>query len=103
MLKKSTHKYKFDRRRALECTFVEKSKNNPGYLKYQVTIGEKDGTKHTQPVYGKDMQDALSRLINQERTVKVEKKLENNTGFIFLIWLVLMGVPAFFVEHHTPW
>ena len=103
MLKKSTHKYKFDRRRALECTFVEKSKNNPGYLKYQVTIGEKDGTKHTQPVYGKDMQDALSRLINQERTVKVEKKLENNTGFIFLIWLVLMGVPSFFVEHHTPW
>ena len=103
MLKKSTHKYKFDRRRALECTFVEKSKNNPGYLKYQVTIGEKDGTKHTQPVYGKDMQDALSRLINQERTVKVEKKLENNTGFIFLIWLILMGVPSFFVEHHTPW
>jgi len=103
MLKKTTHKYKFDRRRALECTFVEKSKNNPGYLKYLVTIGEKDGTKHTQPVYGKDMQDALSRLINQERTVKVERKLENNTGFIFLIWLVLMGVPAFFVKHHTPW
>ena len=103
MLKKSTHKYKFDRRRALECTFVEKSKNNPGYLKYQVTIGEKDGTKHTQPVYGKDMQDALSRLINQERTVKVERKLESNTGLIFLIWLVLMGVPSFFVEHHTPW
>ena len=103
MLKKSTHKYKFDRRRALECTFVEKSKNNPGYLKYQVTIGEKDGTKHTQPVYGKDMQDALSRLINQERTVKVERKLESNTGLIFLIWLILMGVPSFFVEHHTPW
>ena len=103
MLKKSTHKYKFDRRRALECTFVEKSKNNPGYLKYLVTIGEKDGTKHTQPVYGKDMQDALSRLINQERTVKVERKLESNTGLIFLIWLILRGVPSFFVEHHTPW
>ena len=53
------HKHKFNRRRALECKFVEKSKNNPGYLKYMVTIGEKDGTKHTQPVYGKDMQDAL--------------------------------------------
>ena len=103
MLKKSTHKHKFDRRRALEFAFVEKSKNNPGYLKYLVTIGEKDGTKHTQPVYGKDMQDALSRLINQERTVKVERKLESNTGLIFLIWLVLMGVPSFFVEHHTPW
>ena len=30
--------------------------------------------------YGKDMQDALSRLINTERTVKVEKKIEN-VGF----------------------
>jgi len=103
MLKKNTHKYKFNRRRALECKFVEKSKNNPGYLKYMVTIGEKDGTKHTQPAYGKDMQDALSRLINKERTVKVERKLESNTGLIFLVWLLCMGTPAFFVEHHTPW
>jgi quinol monooxygenase YgiN len=103
ILKKNTHKHKFNRRRALECKFVEKSKNNPGYLKYMVTIGEKDGTKHTQPAYGKDMQDALSRLINKERTVKVERKLESNTGLIFLVWLLCMGTPAFFVEHHTPW
>ena len=103
IIKTNKHKYKFDRRRALDCTFVEKSKNNPGYLKYLVTIGEKDGTKHTQPAYGKDMQDALSRLINKERTVKVERKLESNTGLIFLVWLLCMGTPAFFVEHHTPW
>ena len=103
ILKSNRHKYKFNRRRALECKFVEKSKNNPGYLKYMVTIGEKDGTKHTQPVYGKDMQDALSRLINKERTVKVERKLESNTGLIFLVWLIAMGIPAFFVDQHTPW
>jgi hypothetical protein len=102
-MKSNKHKHKFNRRRALECRLVEKSKNNPGYLKYMVTIGEKDGTKHTQPAYGKDMQDALSRLINIERTVKVERKLENNTGMIFLIWLVLMGAPSIWIEHHTPW
>jgi len=83
---------------------VEKSKNNPGYLKYMVTIGEKDGTKHTQPVYGKDMQDALSRLINKERTVKVERKLESNTGLIFLSWLAFMTIPAIFLgTQNTPW
>jgi len=88
----------------LECKFVEKSKNNPGYLKYMVTIGEKDGTKHIQPVYGKDMQDALSRLINRERTVKIERKLETNTGLIFLAWLLVMGTPAiFFGAQDTPW
>ena len=101
---KHKHKHKFNRRRALECLLVEKSKNNPGYLKYMVTIGEKDGTKHTQPVYGKDMQDALSRLINIERTVKVERKLETNTGLIFLTWLVVMGTPAILSEsNNTPW
>ena len=26
--------YDFKRRRAIECKFVEKSKTNPGYLKY---------------------------------------------------------------------
>ena len=99
MVKKS----KYSRRRAIDCKLVAKSKANPGYCKYMITIAELDGTIHKQPAYGKDMQGALSRLMNTERTVKVEKKLENNTGFIFLIWLVLMGVPAFFVEHHTPW
>tara|TARA_R110002012_G_C11605892_1_gene607748 strand:- start:886 stop:1284 length:399 start_codon:yes stop_codon:yes gene_type:complete len=104
IIKAKKHQHKFNRRRALECTLVEKSKNNPGYLKYMVTIGEKDGTKHTQPVYGKDMQDALSRLINKERTVKVERKLESNTGLIFLSWLAFMTIPAiFFGTQNTPW
>ena len=104
IIKAKKHQHKFNRRRALECTLVEKSKNNPGYLKYMVTIGEKDGTKHTQPVYGKDMQDALSRLINKERTVKVERKLESNTGLIFLSWLAFMTIPAiFFGTQDTPW
>jgi len=101
ILKKNTHKYKFNRRRALECKLVEKSKNNPGYLKYMVTIGEKDGSKHTQPAYGKDMQDALSRLINKERTIKVEKKLNNiNPFMVFLIWLGVMGWPAIMTGTH---
>ena len=98
------HKHKFDRRRALECKLVEKSKSNPGYLKYMITIGEKDGTIHTQPAYGKDMQSALSRLLKIELTSKVERKLETNVGLIFLSWLVIMGVPAiFFGAQNTPY
>ncbi len=97
-------KIKYDRRRAIECTIVEKSKSNPGYLKYQVTIQEKDGTVHKQPCYGKDMQDALSRLINRERTVKVEKKMERNPFMFFLVWCVIMAVPAILSDiESTPW
>jgi hypothetical protein len=103
ILNRNTHKHKFDRRRALECKLIEKSKSSPGYLKYEVTIGEKDGTIHKQPVYGKDMQNALSRLLNQELTVKVERKLETSTGFIFLAWLLVMGTPVVFIDTSSPW
>ena len=50
------------------------------------------------------MQDALSRLLNTELTDKVERKLETNTGIIFLAWLVIMGTPAAFLgTMNTPW
>ena len=95
---------KYDKRRAINCKLIKRSTTHKGYCKYMVTVGEKDGTIYKQPVYGKDMQDALSRIIKKELTIKVEKKLENNTGLIFLSWLLLMGAPAlFFGVHSTPW
>ena len=98
-------KYNFKRRRAIDCKFVEKSKTSPGYLKYEVTICEKDGTIHKQPAYGTDMQDALSRLINTERTVKIEKKMERNPFLFFIIWMAIMAIPVLMYGDvtYTPW
>jgi hypothetical protein len=89
-------KSKYTRRRAIDCKIIERSKNNPGYCKYMITIAELDGTVHKQPAYGKDMQDALSRLMSKEKFVKVEQSL--GTGWPFLGWMILMGVPAYFME-----
>ena len=86
-------KYNFKKRRAIKCEFVEKSKTSPGYLKYEVTICEKDGTIHTEPAYGIDMQSAIARLVNQERTIKVEKQLYNNPFLLFLLWVAVMIWP----------
>lgn len=96
-------KQKYDRRRAMKAELLKRSSTHKGYCKYMITIGEKDGTIHKQPVYGKDMQDALSRVIKKELTVKVERKLETNVGLIFIIWLVVMGAPAIFAEVDSPW
>ena len=97
-------KSKYTRRRAIGCKLIERSKSNPGYCKYMITIAELDGTIHKQPAYGKDMQGALARLMNTELTVKVEKKLETNVGLIFLAWLIVMGTPALiFGAQDTPW
>ena len=78
---------KYDRRRAVNCKLIRKSKSNPGYCKYLVTIAEKDGTYHKEPAYGRDMQDAISRLLWKERTYKVEKKIDST-------WVALIA-PTF--------
>lgn len=87
---------KHSRRLAVKCTMVEKSKSNPGYYKYLITISEKDGTIHKEPAYGRDMQSALSRLIMKERTFKIGSNL--NTITVFLMWLVIMGWPILLLK-----
>ena len=97
-------KYDFKRRRAIECKFVEKSKTSPGYLKYEVTICEKDGTIHKKPAYGIDVQSAIARLVNQERTAIVEKKVTNNPLLFFIAWVILMAWPVLLTQtHNSPW
>ena len=51
------------------------------------------------------MQDALSRLINTERTVKIEKKIEKNPLIFFLAWMLVMAVPVLWHGDlaYTPW
>ena len=102
---RTQRKPKYDRRRALDCKLIEKSKKNVGYFKYEVTIGEKDGTVHKEPAYGRDMQDAISRLIWKERTIKVEKKMERNPLIFFIVWLIIMAVPVLWHGNitYTPW
>jgi hypothetical protein len=94
---------KYDKRRALFCKLLKKSDTHKGYYKYLITVGEKDGTIVKYPVYGKDMQGALSKLINKERTNNIEKNLETNTGLIFLMWLVIVGTPAILTDTSSPW
>ena len=96
-------KKSFNKRKAVNCKMIGRSKSNPGYFKYEVTVAGVDNKKTIHPVYGKDMQDALSRVIKKELTVKVERKLETNVGLIFLTWLAVMGAPAFFADTSSPW
>ena len=95
-------KSKYSRRRATKCEILKKSTSHKGYCKYKITICELDGTVHSEVAYGKDMQDALSRLINTERTVKVEKKIESNILWILLIWATIMGWPALITDGGSP-
>lgn len=82
-----------ERRRAVQCDMVEPSKTSPGYFKYVITIREKDGSEHKVPAYGKDMQDAIERLIWTERVDKVnDKTITIVVISLFLSSIIVGGV-----------
>jgi hypothetical protein len=79
-----------ERRRAIHADLVRESKDNPGYYRYNITIKEKDGTVHDVPAYGKDLEDAIERLVWNVRIEKVASK----KGIMPVFALLLLGVVA---------
>ena len=85
-------------RKALDCRLVGPSEIDPGYFRYEVTIQEGDGEIYKAPAFGRDMQDALRRLVWTERTEKVTRYANKNSWLqvIPLISLLcVLGVFAF--------
>jgi hypothetical protein len=78
------------RRKAIKAELIRASKDHPGYFKYKVTIEEVDGTVHDVPAYGKDMQDAIERLVWVERIEKVTRA----KGIMPMFAVLLLGVVA---------
>lgn len=91
-----------ERRKAIDCKLIEASKTSPGYYKYRVTIKELDGTIHDVPAYGKDMQDAIERLIWTERYNNVSKKKATAPiiAVSMISIMILSGILAY--EQNNP-
>lgn len=91
------------RRKAIDCKLVAPSKTSPGYFKYEITIQEVDGTVNKVPAYGKDMQDAISRLVWTERVEKISSKtLFTSLAIAWVAGLVLADIMAA-VENKPMW
>jgi len=75
------------KRKAVQVELRKESETFEGWLKYEVTIQNMDGTFETVPAYGKDLQDALSRVVHDERVLKIEKKTKRIPDFIWVtLW-----------------
>lgn len=89
-----------DRRRAIKAELVEKSKSNPGYYKYQVTIKELDGSIHVVPSYGVDMQDAIGRIVKKERVQKFNKHIKPITLYVMAsLWVLSVLTSSIFSDY----
>ena len=68
------------------------------YVEYEVTLLNEDNTIETMPVYGKDLQHALSRIVKLRKKENTKTFIENvpvNAWVIItLAYLVLVTIPT---------
>ena len=80
---------------AIKAEWERDSNSSPGFNKYFITIRELDGTEVKVPAYGRDMQDALSRLVKTERAEKLAEATEKVPEYVYvLLFLGTLGVGA---------
>ena len=74
------------KRKVLNVTYRKDSNKFTDWMKYEIEIMNQDGTKEIIPAYGKDLQDALRRVVHDERVEVVEKKAKRIPT---MVWVVL--------------
>ena len=84
------------KKKAIHAEYRKTSESFPDWLKYEITILNEDGSTEKVPAYGKDLQDALSRVVHDE---KVEK-FTQRTNFIpwwgwVILWFSYLGSISF--------
>ena len=66
------------KRKAIHAELRKESQTFDGWLKYEVTIQNPDGSVEKVPAYCRDLQDALSRVVHDEKVEKIQRKV----GFV---------------------
>ena len=74
------------KQKVINVTYRKDSNTFPDWMKFEVTILNEDGTTQSIPAYGKDLQDALSRVVHDKKVEKIEKKAKRIPD---LVWAVL--------------
>ena len=74
------------KQKVINVTYRKDSQTFPKWMKYEVEILNEDGTTQLIPAYGKDLQDALSRVVHDNRVDKVENKVKRIPD---LVWAIL--------------
>lgn len=78
--------------KAIHAKLRHESNTFNGYLKYEVTIKNPDGSTEIVPAYGKDLQDALSRVVHDEKVMKVKPIVDKiPQGVWMLLWFIGIG------------
>lgn len=74
------------KRKVLNVSYRKDSDTFNDWMKYEVEIMNEDGTTEKIPAYGKDLQDALSRVVHDSKVKKIEKRTKRIPS---IVWVAL--------------
>ena len=74
------------KQKVLNVTYRKDSNTFSDWMKYEIEILNEDGTTQKIPAYGKDLQDALSRVVHDKKVHQIEKKAKRIPD---IVWVVL--------------
>jgi hypothetical protein len=93
------------KRKAIKVEYRKDSDSFPDWLKYEITVLNEDGTKEIIPAYGKDLQDALSRIVHDERVDKIQKgaSMIPNLVWIVIFFTYISLLSIYSINIDKPW
>ena len=74
------------KQKVINVVYRKDSNSFPEWMKYEITLLNEDGTEQTIPAYGKDLQDALSRVVHDQKAVQLSRRVQRIPE---IIWVVL--------------
>ena len=74
------------KQKVLNVSYRKDSITFGDWMKYEVELLNEDGTKETIPAYGRDLQDALSRVVHDSKVEQIEKRTKRIPD---IVWVVL--------------
>ena len=90
------------KKRAVHAELRRESKTFEGWLKYEITIQNEDGSLETIPAYGKDLQDALSRVVHDQKLQKVAPKVNKvHPGIWAFIWFSILAYITVLITNNS--
>ena len=82
------------KQKVLNVSYRKDSVKFDEWMKYEIEILNEDGTTEIVPAYGKDLQDALSRVVHDKKVGRIEstiiKKVPSNIWLI--VWFLGMNL-----------
>jgi len=74
------------KQKVINVSYRKDSSTFSDWMKYEIEIMNEDGSTEKIPAYGKDLQDALSRVVHDKKVERIEQKTKRIPD---LVWVVL--------------